>query len=368
MVAEGEDADDAARAASALTLGGDAIGGSLARDLRRRRKGGQGPATAPAGLAGKESQGPAAAWRLAAGGLAASAAAQGSDQKLYDAAGLLEELRRWKMETADRALMQEEAADTQLTQWGDNSTDNIGVSTQGPAAAGGIAGAADILDLTQDAAQPPAAAAADRATPFADAADASEWAAPAAASPGPGARQVSLRQGSSRRSGLLPQPSVPECAAEASAPSREQLVAGILDTQGQSQTILKGEELAAIASAPINDPRARWMSKRSVLSKVVRDMAGGAAGGAPGPRRAASARVGASRATEAVHTTAQAPRVSPQQAKVFLDSSSRQGSGVVRGQAGSEKSQQVRVLCAAGEVTLSEVNPRPRVQSSVADD
>ncbi|MEW5302520.1 MAG: hypothetical protein WDW36_005298 [Sanguina aurantia] len=138
----GGEAGDGSSAASQLTRGSEgAFGGSLAKDLRRW-KGTASAARAAAGAAAASLGDAAAGAEATAGrGRAGSESRVGGEEGGLDHAALLQELRAWKVQTADTALMDgsvdldvepEEGQDA-----GEGGVDNIASAPQRPQDPGG---------------------------------------------------------------------------------------------------------------------------------------------------------------------------------------------------------------------------------------
>ena len=129
-----DDNDDGDDGGSTLTFGvggsgGAAIGGSLARDLRRRKRASalDPSALGPGGGSLLDAGGrrPGSGSSLGRGpvpGGSLGAAPLVTMTMSYDSASLLEELRRWKVETADRALMAAEDEGDGTSAWPDSAS------------------------------------------------------------------------------------------------------------------------------------------------------------------------------------------------------------------------------------------------------
>ncbi|GIL85203.1 hypothetical protein Vretimale_10809 [Volvox reticuliferus] len=161
----GADGDDAAADAdstaysSKLTLGSDTtFGGSFARDLRKW-KGAAVRAAAAASAGGASINGTAAASLSGGNGLSSTLLRGGQ----LDPKALLEELKRWKLETADKVLFVDPDEAASNDGWATaDAPDRATVLGGGGVAAGAIASSqADILRLTssQDGASQELAAA-----------------------------------------------------------------------------------------------------------------------------------------------------------------------------------------------------------------
>ncbi|KAL6760989.1 hypothetical protein V8C86DRAFT_991250 [Haematococcus lacustris] len=112
------DADTGLSSSSALTYGGDAIAGNLTKDLRKRRKAGaaaaaatvSSPSTTRAQIPGSTpSRSATPAQGLGCDPLQGSGS-PGKQRRCasYDGAALLQELMRWKLDAADRAMLPED--------------------------------------------------------------------------------------------------------------------------------------------------------------------------------------------------------------------------------------------------------------------